>query len=341
MIKFERIIDCIDAHTAGEPLRIIKSGVPPIKGNTMLEKRKYFKKNYDNIRKLLMLEPRGHSGMYGCIITSSVTKDGDIGVLFTHNDGLSTMCGHGIIAVTKVAIETGILEIENSSYKKVKIDTPAGRVVAIAELENGFVKNVKFNNVPSFVYKEDLELNMDDYGKVTINIVFGGAFYVFVSASEFNLKVEPKFLSKLVEIGMKLKYKVMDIIKVEHPIEKDLNGIYGTIFTEPLINKRNKIISKNVCVFADGQVDRSPTGTGTGARVALLNKKGFMDKKHELINKSIIDTIFTGRIVEFNKIQKFNSIIPQIEGNANIIGFNKIVLEPDDPLSNGFRILGN
>lgn len=339
MMNFTRMITAIDAHTAGEPLRIITSGLPPIKGNIILEKRKYMLKNYDDIRKMLMLEPRGHSGMYGCIITPPVTSDGDFGVLFTHNEGLSTMCGHGIIAVTKVAIEVGMLK-GTEGINVVKIDSPAGRITAYANIQNNKVQKISFENVPSFVYAENIKVNVEGIGEVTADIAYGGAFYVYIDAQKIGLTVNPKHIEKLVKIGMEIKYKVMDAMDVVHPIERGIKGIYGTIITGPLNIKGDTIESNNVCIFADGQIDRSPTGTGTAGRVALLYKKGVMKKGMTLINKSIIDTIFEGKINDFTSISNLDAVIPEVSGSAFITGFNQLVLDPDDPIPEGFRIIG-
>jgi proline racemase len=338
-MNFERIITCIDAHCAGEPLRVITSGFPPIPGETILKKRKYVSKHYDHLRKLIMLEPRGHSGMYGCILVPPVTTDGDFGVLFTHNEGLSTMCGHGIIGITKVVIETGIINSKEGE-NIIKIDSPAGRITSYAQVEGGRVKKVKFQNVPSFVLYENIPIEIEGDKKIQVDIAFCGAFYVYVESEKLGLKVDPKVIDRIVDLGMKIKYKVIDSMKIVHPLEKDLNSIYGTIFTGPLEEKENKIISKNVCIFADGQIDRSPTGTGTGGRIALLSHKGLLKKGMTLVNKSIIDTVFEGSIVDYTKVGNIPAVIPEVSGTAHITGFNQLVLEPDDPLPEGFRIIG-
>jgi proline racemase len=339
MMNFERIITCIDAHCAGEPVRVITSGFPPIHGKTILEKREYVLKHYDHLRKLIMLEPRGHSGMYGCILVSPVTPDGDFGVLFTHNEGLSTGCGHATIGVTKVAIETGIINSKEGE-NIVKIDTPSGRVTSYAQVERGRVKSVRFQNVPSFVLYENIPIKIQGEKEIKVDIAFCGAFYAYVEAEKLGLKVDAKIINHLVDLGMKIKYKVIETMKVVHPLEKDLNSIYGTIFTSPLEKKGNNIISKNVCIFADGQIDRSPTGTGTGGRIALLSHKGLLKKGMTLINKSIIDTVFEGTIVDFTEVENIPAVIPEVSGNAHITGFNQLVLEPEDTLPEGFRLIG-
>lgn len=342
MLQFSRMIHTVDAHTAGEPLRIITSGFPPVKGSTILEKRRYVKENYDHLRSFLMLEPRGHSGMYGCLVTPPATDDGDFGVLFMHNEGYSTMCGHGIIAVTKVAVETGMIEVPPGVTKQeVRIDSPAGRITAFAHMKDGKVGKVSFYNVPSFVYAEGLTVPVKGIGDVIVDIAFGGAFYVFVEAQKLGLQVIPEQTDILVRLGMELKYSVMDMMDVVHPLEPELHGIYGTIITGGVEgDKSGNLVSNNVCIFADAQIDRSPTGTGTSARVALLHQKGDLKEGGVLTNKSIIDTVFEGSIKEFTKVDRFDAVISEVSGTAQIMGFNQLVLELDDPLPGGFRITG-
>lgn len=339
MLQFSRMITTIDAHTAGEPLRVITSGFPPVEGKTILEKRRYIKEHYDHLRKFLMLEPRGHSGMYGCLVTPPTNEGSDFGVLFMHNEGYSTMCGHGIIAITKVAIDTGMILTEDGE-RLVKIDSPAGLVTARALVKNGRVQEVSFDNVPSFVYAENLSIPVQGIGEVPVDIAYGGAFYNFVDVEKVGLKVVPEEVDRLVQLGMEIKYKVMELHDVKHPLEPELCGIYGTIFTEPVEKKGNQLITKNVCIFADGQIDRSPTGTGTSARLAILKHKGMMDETMELVNYSIIDTVFRGRLKEAVAVGPFQGVIPEVSGDAQIMGFNQLVLEPEDSLPEGFRITG-
>lgn len=343
MLQFSRMISTVDAHTAGEPLRIITAGFPPIGGKTILEKRQFVKENYDDLRKFLMLEPRGHSGMYGCLVTPAATTDGDFGVLFMHNEGYSTMCGHGIIAITKVAVETGMIQVDaDETRREVKIDSPAGRITAFADITAGKVSRVSFYNVPSFVYAENIEVSVEGIGPITVDIAFGGAFYVFVDAYKLGLRVIPEHTDALVKLGMELKYKIMKMMDVVHPLESELHGIYGTIITEAISDEGNGVLSsKNVTIFADAQIDRSPTGTGTAARVALLHKRGILQKGMVLTNSSIIDTVFEGSIQESAKVDHFDAVIPEVSGTAQIMGFNQFVLEPGDPLPSGFRITGS
>lgn len=339
MMNFKHYINCIDAHTGGEPLRIITSGLPPIEGDTILEKREFILKNYDHLRKMMMLEPRGHSGMYGCIIVPPVTGDGDFGVLFTHNEGLSSMCGHGIIAVTKVAIETGMILAENGA-KVVKIDSPAGRIIAYADVKDGKVEQVRFQNVPCFVYEENVKVDVAGIGEVTGEVVYCGAFYVYLDVNQVGLKVNPENSEELVRIGMEIKNKLASKMEFKHPTS-GVNWLYGTIFYEPLRRENKELYTKNICIFAEGQIDRSPTGTGTGGRVALHYSKGEMNKEDILINSSVIDTTMEAKIIEDTKVGEYDAVITEVSGTAYISGFNQLVLDPEDPLPEGFRISGS
>lgn len=337
MLNSKIMIDCIDTHTGGEPLRIITSGFPDIPGKTILEKRKYVKNNLDHLRKLIMLEPRGHADMYGCILVEPVTKDGHFGVLFTHNEGLSTMCGHGIISVTKTMIELGRIPSTEGS-NEVRIDSPAGRVTAYADVKNGKVENVRFQNVPCFVYKENIIVELDHLGLIECDIVYCGAFYIYVDVKKVGLTVEPQHASELTKIGMAMKYYVEDSMNVIHPTDTGIRDIYGTIFIEDVIRDGSILDSKNVCIFAEGQVDRSPTGTGTGGRVALLYHQGIMSDEDLLQNYSIIDTLMTGKVIEETEVKGYKGVITEVSGTAYIMGINKLLLDPEDPLQEGFRI---
>jgi trans-L-3-hydroxyproline dehydratase len=278
--------------------------------------------------------------MYGCILTPPVTPDSDFGVLFTHNEGLSSMCGHGIIGVTKVVLETGII-VAKEGVNILKIDSPAGRITSYADIVNGRVMKVRFHNVPCFVYKENIRVQVDGMGEVSADVVYCGAFYVYVDAGKIGLEVKPEYSEELVKRGMEIKCKVWaDEGEFRHPTEKGITWLYGTIICDPVRREGKTLVSNNVCIFAEGQIDRSPTGTGTGGRVALLVHKGLMQDDDLLINKSIIDTPFEGKVLEHVKEGEYPAILAEVGGTAYITGFNNLVLDPDDPLSEGFRICG-
>jgi trans-L-3-hydroxyproline dehydratase len=326
-------IKSIDAHTAGEPLRIILDGLPDIPGDTILEKRKYMKDNLDDLRTALMFEPRGHADMYGCVITTPVTNDADFGVIFTHNEGYSTMCGHGIIAVTKAVLQTEMI-LKQEPVTTIKIDTPAGLVTSYARIKNNEVETIYFHNVPSFVLALDRVIEVTGLGKIRYDIAFGGAFYAFVDADELEISMTENNFRSLIEKGIQIKRTVMEDFPVNHPYESDLNFLYGTIFTGAAHNEN--VDSRNVCIFAEGEVDRSPTGTGVSARMALHYEKGEIRINEPMIIESIIGTKFTGKVVSVTKFGKYNSVIPEVKGNAYITGKHEFVIDPDDPLKDGF-----
>lgn len=340
MMNFVNYINCIDAHTGGEPLRIITSGLPPIEGDTILEKRDYMLKNYDNLRKLMMLEPRGHSGMYGCIIVEPVTDDGDFGVLFTHNSGLSSMCGHGIIAVTKVAIETGQFPAKEGE-NIIKIDSPAGRITAYADVKNNKVEQVRFQNVPCFIYKENVEVELEEFGKIVGDVVYCGAFYMYVDVSQLgNIEIIEENSDELVRLGVMIENEVNKIMEFNHPTS-GVNWLYGSILYTKPEKKNGYLDTRNICIFAEGQIDRSPTGTGTGGRVALHYAKGEMEKDDILLNRSVINTEMKGKYIRDVKVGEFDAVVTEVSGTAHICGFNQLVLDPEDPLPQGFRVSGS
>lgn len=326
-------ITTIDVHTEGEPLRIITGGFPDVPGDTILARRAYLKENMDHLRKALMWEPRGHADMYGCTLTPPVTPEADLGVLFMHNEGYSSMCGHGIIGLATVALETGIIP-RSETEATVKIDTPAGLVTAKAKVENGRIKSVSFQNVPSFVLAMDEVVQVPGLGKVKYDIAFGGAFYAYVNAEDVGVACKPEAYRTLIEQGMAIKQAVMESLPVVHPFEEDLNFLYGTIFIAPPQAKGAH--SRNVCIFAEGEVDRSPTGTGVSGRLALLHARGEIDLNQPIVTESVIGTRFSGRIIKTTRFGTYPAVIPEVEGSAYITGRHEFLIDPEDPLREGF-----
>lgn len=325
-----KLITTIDAQAEGEPLRVITSGIEPPPGTTILEKRRYAREHLDGLRRSLMFEPRGHADMYGALVTEAVTPDGDLGVLFMHNEGWSTMCGHGIIGLTTVLLETGML----SPRETVKLDTPAGRVTAQATLQAGRVRSVSFENVPSFVLALDQYVEVDGLGRVRYDLVFGGAFYAYVEAADLGLEMSAREYRPLIEKGMAIKRAVMQSDEIRHPFEPDLSFLYGTIFVGPPHSPEAH--SRNVCIFAEGEVDRSPTGTGVSGRVALEYARGRLSLGRPFVVESIIGTRFTGQVIRTEQYGNYAAVIPQVEGRAWITGRHQFVVAPDDPLQQGF-----
>jgi len=328
-----QVITTLEAHTGGEPLRIFTGGLPEIKGNSILEKRNYFKEHFDHLRTSAMWEPRGHADMYGAVLTEPVTPDGDLGVIFLHNEGYSTMCGHAVIAITTACFDTGWIK-KDATKPVLKIDAPAGRVEATANIEEGRVKSVSFLNVPSFLYKQDLRVNVPGLGTVEYDIAFGGAFYVFCQADQVGIDLIPGNYDRLIEVGRKIKESVMATELIEHPFESDLGYLYGTIFIDPPEKKGNH--SRNVCIFAEGQVDRSATGTGVSARAAIHAARDGLAPYQPITIESILGSTMTVEVVQTTTFGPYDAVIPKVTGTASITGENRIYIDPDDPLKDGF-----
>ena len=326
-------ITAIDAHTGGEPFRVIVDGFPELQGNTILERRRFAKEHYDHLRTALMWEPRGHADMYGCILTPPVTPAADFGILFIHNEGFSTMCGHGIIGIATVVLEAGMLPLK-APTTKLKIDSPAGLITAYAHIENEHVKSVSFHNVPSFVAALDEVVDVPGLGKIRYDLAFGGGFYAYVNASDAGVTCTPEDFRPLIEKGMAIKRAVMQNKEIVHPFEKDLGFLYGTIFVGPPTQAGSQ--SQNVCIFAKGEVDRSPTGTGVSGRLAIHHRRGEIKKDESITIESIIGSTFTGKVVEETSFGPYPAIIPEVEGDAYIVGRNELWINPNDPIKDGF-----
>jgi len=320
-------ITTLDMHTGGEPLRLIIDGLPPIEGRNVLEKRRYFREHYDHLRTGLMWEPRGHADMYGAVITSS--EDADFDVFFLHNEGYSTMCGHAIIALTKLVIETGLV-----SKNEITFNVPAGRIAARANVVDGQVMETSFQNVPSFLYLRERQVEVPEIGLVEFDVAYGGAFYAFVSAEAVDLTLEPEHFNRIIDFGRRIKHAVMAQFPITHPFEPDLSFLYGTIFTgtprDPLHH------SRNVCIFADGELDRSATGSGVSARAALHFAKGELGLNERIVIESILGSTMSVRVVNTTTFGPHDAIIPEVSGTASIIARNEFYFDPDDPFRAGF-----
>ncbi len=325
----------VDVHTAGEPLRIVTGGLPPIPGETILEKRRYAREHLDHLRRALMWEPRGHADMYGAILTEAVTPDGDCGVLFLHNEGFSTMCGHGILGLAMAGVDAGVVRtMEGDGEITLRLDTPAGRVTARARREGGRVRAASFENVPSFVYVMGREVEVEGLGRIHFDVAFGGAFYAFCRAEELGVSLNPEDFRSLMDVGMRVKRSVMDALTLEHPFEGDLGFLYGTIIVGEARDPSHH--SRNVCIFAEGEVDRSPTGTGVSARAALHYARGEIGVAEPFTVESILGTTFTGEVVRTTRFGPHDAVIPRVSGSSHVTGRGELLLDPDDPLRHGF-----
>ena len=314
---------------------MIVEGVPDIDGSTMLERRRFAEDHFDDLRRALMWEPRGHADMYGAFVGPPVDPSSDISVLFIHNEGFSTMCGHGIIALTKVVLDTGMLPAE-APETVIRIDTPAGQIEATAQIEDGTVRSVSFRNVPSFVAALDQTVDVPGLGQVRYDLAFGGAFYAYVSADDLGLSIDPASTPRLIEAGRAIKQAVIDAGPIEHPVEPGLGFLYGVILVGPAQDPAHH--SRNVCIFADGEVDRSPTGTGVSGRLAIHHARGEVAIGQAITVESILGSTFTGRVVETTEVGGIPAVIPEVTGTASITGRNEFWIDPEDELGAGFLV---
>jgi len=328
-------VQVIDSHAGGEPFRVVIGETPLIPGDTMIERRHFAGENLDGLRRALMWEPRGHADMYGGFIGPPTIPTSDLSVLFLHNEGFSTMCGHGIIALTKVVLDTGVLP-RSEAETVIRIDTPAGQIEATATVSEGMVESVRFRNVPSFVADLDNTVDVPGLGPVRYDLAFGGAFYAYVDASDLGLRLFPEANSRLIEAGRAIKTAVAKSRAITHPSEIELGFLYGVIFVGPAEDPANH--SRNVCVFADGELDRSPTGTGVSGRLAIHHARGEVALGETITIESIVGSTFSGRVGGTTVFGGVPAVIPEVTGTAHITGRSEFWVDPEDSLGEGFLL---
>ena len=319
------VVETVDYHTGGEPFRIVTAGAEALRGRTILDKRRDALERLDDVRRLLVYEPRGHADMYGCHVVEPDDDGADLGAVFFHNAGYSTACGHGTIALVTWALDEGIVK-RSEGENHVVVDVPSGRLETWAQVEGGRVRSVRFRNVPAFVWAEGIEL-----GDRRVDVAFGGAFYASVEE-----RVEPRELPRLIELGRELKREVEQWQDLVHPVEPELRDVYGVIFWQEEAGQ--PLTQRNVTVFADGEVDRSPCGSGTSARLALLDRSGRLPRGDELRHLSIVGSEFRARVVGDAEVAGIPAVVTEVEGSAYRTGEHVFTLDPEDPLGEGFLL---
>ena len=334
-MKFSRSIHAVDSHTMGEPTRVVVGGVPQIPGKNMPEKKKYLEDHLDYLRTAIMLEPRGHNDMFGSIMTAACSPEADFGIIFMDGGGYLNMCGHGSIGAATIAVETGIVPMKEP-VTEVNMEAPAGLIRAKVDVKNGKVQSVSIVNVPAFLYKADQQIDLPGYGKITFDISFGGSFFAIVPAKQLNIKLLPENADKLKVLGIKIRDIINKEIKIQHPVLEHIKTVDLVEFFDETDNPKANL--RNVVVFGQGQVDRSPCGTGTSAKLATLHAKGKLKQGEKFVYESIASTLFTGEIVGTTKVGEYDAVIPQITGSAYITGFCQYVIDEDDPVKHGFRL---
>lgn len=329
-----KVIRTIDTHTGGDPTRIVISGLPEIPGETMLDKKQYIIENLDYIRKSVLLEPRGHKDMFGALLLNPIHPEADVGIIFLSNDGYLNMCGHGTIGAVTALIESGT--IAYTPERPVVLETPAGLVHVKPTLEGNTVTNVSIKNVPAFLFKQDVDVNVPSLGNIKVDIAFGGSFFALVDAEDLKIKTAISNHEYLTDIGVQIINAVNESIKIEHPSENKFNKVELMLFLEK--SENNDIDTRNINVFGRGQLARSACGTGLSAQLATQYGKGLLQKGGKYATESIIKTPFFGRIAEETKVGQIKAIIPEITGKAFITGKHEFILHPEDDLKHGFLL---
>jgi proline racemase len=319
-------ITAVDYHTGGEPFRIVTGGVETPQGATILERRRDALERLDHVRRLLVFEPRGHADMYGCHVVPPNDEGAHLGVVFFHNAGYSTACGHGTIALVTWALDAGVVE-RREGENHVVVDVPSGRLDTWAHVEDGRVRSVRFRNVPAYVHAAGVELG----DGATVDVAFGGAFY-----ASLEEQVAPAELPRLIERGREIKRALEEWREIVHPVEPELRDVYGVVFWQE--EGENPLTQRNVTVFADGEVDRSPCGSGTSARLALLERDGRLPRGEELRHLSIVGTEFRARVVGDAEVAGIPAVVTEVLGSAFRTGEHSFVLDPEDPLHEGFLL---
>lgn len=333
-------ISTVDYHTAGEPFRIVTGGTPELHGSTVAERRESaHAPEADRVRRLLVQEPRGHADMYGCFVTPPDDDGAAFGAVFFHKDGYSTACGHGTMALGTWAVENGLVDAPRDGEVEVRIDVASGRVAAVVAVAGGRVRFVRFRNVPAFVHARDLTVDVGA-GPVPADIAYGGAFYASVPAERVGARVRPADLPRLIAAGREIKAALEARGAAVHPADPRLSGIYGVTFYEEFpAPEAGRLYQRSCTVFADGEVDRSPCGSGTSARLALLAEQGRLPGDSALLHESVVGTRFVGRVIGPATVAgRDASYLTEVEGGAFRTGEHRFVLDPADPLGEGFTL---
>ncbi|WP_202814115.1 proline racemase family protein [Arthrobacter alpinus] len=329
-------IETFDYHTAGEPFRIVPALPIMIEGGTARERREFAMTGDANkIRKLLVNEPRGHADMYGGFVVPPNDPGAHFGALFWHREGFSTVCGHGTMALGTWAVRSGLVRAPDDGETDVVIDIPSGRVTARITMAEGKVREVAFHNVPSYVVARDIEVKTADFGRLRVDLAWSGALYASLPAAAAGLEVTPSNLAKVIAAGHQVAAGLAGNPATQHPLKAGFEGVFGTIFHEPMTTTGPGLRQRNVSVFADGQVARSPSGSGTAARVALLSDQGDLAEGEILENYSIIDSRFAARVVDRAGGPE-GGLVVEVSGRSFPVGQGKFTLDADDELGVGF-----
>ncbi|RVD14965.1 MULTISPECIES: proline racemase family protein [unclassified Mesorhizobium] len=326
----------VDMHTGGEPLRIVTGGYPSVPKGTILEKRAYVRDHLDHLRKILMFEPRGHYDMYGALLVEPDLPGADLAVLFMHNEGYSTMCGHAIVALGRYAVDEGLVA-KQEPITTVNIEAPCGLVVASVEVRDGKAGAVSFESVPAFLFAGGQTIELAGHGTIGFDVAYGGAFYALADCHQFGLEFGKSRVRDFVDAATALTDRLKAEFPLSHPDHGDLAFLYGTILTDGR-DAFSDGVTKNICVFAEAEVDRSPTGSGVTARLAAMHAKGEIAIGQTRMFESIAGSRFSGAVVRTAKAGPHGAIIARVGGRAYYSGRTEFIVEADDELGRGFLL---
>jgi proline racemase len=333
-MRTDRIIHAVDSHTEGMPTRVVTGGVGVFPGQSMAERRRWFIDNNDDLRTFLMCEPRGHAAMSGSILQPPTRPDADFGVLFIEVSGLLPMCGHGTIGTATVLVETGMVPVVEP-VTTIRLDTPAGLVVAEVAVEDGRATGVTIRNVPSFALALDQNVDVPGLGRVGYDMAFGGNFYAIVDLDELGQPFERAAKQRLLDAGLAIMAAINQQNRPQHPTREDIGGCHHVYLKAPGSTARH---SRHAMAIHPGWFDRSPCGTGTSARMAQLHARGELPLDTDFVNESFIGTSFTGRLVEKTTVGGLEAVVPTITGRAWVTGTAQYMLDPADPFPAGFEL---
>lgn len=333
-MRSHKLIHAVDTHTEGMPTRVVTGGVKTLPGATMAERRTWAKENIDDLRGLLMREPHGHAAMSGAILQPATRPDADWGVLYIETTGFLPMCGHGTIGVATTLVETGLVDVEEG-LTSIRLDTPAGLVVADVTVEDGRAKAVSLTNVPAFVLEDDIAVDVEGLGKVAYAMVYGGNFYPVVDAQQLDLVLDLRNKDELIAVGLRIIDAVNEQRPPTHPDDPSIRGIYHAEFVQPGADGAD---TRNAVLNVPGYFDRSPCGTGTSAIMALRHHRGELTVGDEHVNESMLGTRFTGKVLDEVEVAGHRGIVPRITGRAWLTGFSQHLVDPDDPFPAGFTV---
>ncbi|WP_353948429.1 proline racemase family protein [Sporolactobacillus sp. Y61] len=329
---YRKSLFAIDSHTMGEPTRIILEGFPKVDGETMMEKKNYLKKYYDHLRCAVINEPRGHKDMFGAVLLMPTRREADLGVVFLDGGGYLNMCGHGSMGVATVAVDRGLVPV-TEPFTYVTLEAPAGLIHTKVKVENGRAKEVSIINVPAFLYRSDVDIHVPKLGKIQLDIAFGGNFFALVDAEKMGISLVRDDLNKLLEEGIAIRNAVNRQVKIRHPLLPDIHSVDLVEFYGPA--QSADATMRNVVVFGEKQVDRSPCGTGTSAKIAQLFAKGKLKIGEYLVNESITGTRFKGCALKETTVKDYPAVIPEITGRAYVTGENRLLFDDQDPFEYG------